>query len=560
MKKRATPVSLASAVGLSVGLSKLQFLCLVCGVCRKGIVIFTANIKHCTARRLLLLLAMAILLGISHKILLLEDDFIENQHHNHKHGNVEWLPKMPSLPDRTIGPRLEAMMADADDKSSLQNCRPTAQVQIQILQNGEIKNKTTNWILYTFDDSGTPKHQGGDEFYVTFHHHNDNNNNSNNNTDNNPPSAVAFITDRHDGSYELDFVVPPLLVANYNSSELQNTIGGGTLSVYLQYTCGMGFLAPPVKDEWTEGGALLQTTFSLKTQTSPPIRSFPPPKFPTSNYNNNITSLAKYQHVLVFGDSAMKQFAKDGNKAFYPNIVFRVKRRKPWTTALLQAHWAILEKQLGRDLAKAASQPRHSTALLLGSAIWDVLASTFNKVNHQINNTSIVESSLFGGNERQRQLMLIDTKPQPSNNNDMVDAVINSHSDSVFFDHLKACRLFIQHVRDKYPHVDIYWKSPTAMHIHVVKKDASSAAATTNHDANTEQRVQNAAAMLDRIRYMSTSRMFHLYQLQLELMRALQVPVLDIYPATYLSAAWTIPGDGRHYLPELHQHMLRWFY
>ena len=38
------------------------------------------------------------------------------------------------------------------------------------------------------------------------------------------------------------------------------------------------------------------------------------------------------------------------------------------------------------------------------------------------------------------------------------------------------------------------------------------------------------------------------------------VACLDIYEATYLSADWTLPGDGRHYRPELNERMLSWFY
>lgn len=70
----------------------------------------------------------------------------------------------------------------------------------------------------------------------------------------------------------------------------------------------------------------------------------------------------------------------------------------------------------------------------------------------------------------------------------------------------------------------------------------------------------NEYRLLQRVRYMSSSRMACLYELQRNLMQELQVPFLDIYEATYLSASWTLPGDGRHYSPDLHQHMLRWFY
>eukprot|EP00797_Seminavis_robusta_P028915 Sro570_g168580.1 n/a (261) ;mRNA; r:50132-50914 len=258
-------------------------------------------------------------------------------------------------------------------------------------------------------------------------------------------------------------------------------------------------MAPPSKDGWAHGGALYKT-FSVPLLTSsPPIRSFQPPAA-----THGMTSLSHYEQVFAFGDSAMKQFVKNASRVLEPNIVFRTKRRKPWTTALIQEHLTVFRKQLGRDLAGRNS---NKSALLLGSSIWDVLASNTDKAQNNQNNN------------------LLFTKNQP-----------------VFQDHLTACRQFIGTVRQEYPHVQVLWKSPSAMHVHVVVAN------------------NNDTALQNRVRYMSSSRMAHLYRLQRQLMQELQVPFLDIYEATYLSADWTFPGDGRHYLPELHKHMLKWFY
>ena len=43
-------------------------------------------------------------------------------------------------------------------------------------------------------------------------------------------------------------------------------------------------------------------------------------------------------------------------------------------------------------------------------------------------------------------------------------------------------------------------------------------------------------------------------------MKSFQIPFLDIYDATYLSAAWHRPLDSRHYRPQLNEMMLNWFY
>jgi hypothetical protein len=59
---------------------------------------------------------------------------------------------------------------------------------------------------------------------------------------------------------------------------------------------------------------------------------------------------------------------------------------------------------------------------------------------------------------------------------------------------------------------------------------------------------------------MSKSRSKYLHELQKQVMKELNVPVLDLYEATYLSASKLYPSDGRHYRPELNRLMLGWFY
>jgi hypothetical protein len=65
---------------------------------------------------------------------------------------------------------------------------------------------------------------------------------------------------------------------------------------------------------------------------------------------------------------------------------------------------------------------------------------------------------------------------------------------------------------------------------------------------------------INRIRYMSESRSRYLYNLQKDIMNELNVPFLDLYEATYLSADRLYPSDGRHYKPDLNRMMLSWFY
>ena len=409
---------------------------------------------------------------------------------------------LPETPDGSIEKHLNGMIPDLG-ASPLNGCRVTSQVKITL----DLK-QSNKWMLQSLDSEGTPKAIGGDEFYIAFKNKGDL-------SDNIHPSAVGKTFDRQDGTYEIDFISPPLALPVAPEYDQRLKESGGNLTIHLQYSCGIGFMAPPAKDSWPDGGAT-HKSFSVLTPSNPPVRPFQPP---------SITAgiLSKYEQVLVFGDSAMKQFVKNGSQAFKPNTVFRVKRRKPWTMALIDEHLKVLHMQLGRDLdaTNTVTTPAPSTALILGSSIWDVLASrqeVTTTPRHLLQNTSTPEN--------------------------------------MFQDHLNACRHFITTIREEYPNLHVLWKSPSAMHIHVVDPDNPVNHATKNGNTG----LPAVSSLLQRVRYMSSSRMFQLYRLQRQLMQELEVPFLDIYEATYLSASWTLSGDGRHYSPALHRHVLDWFY
>ena len=110
--------------------------------------------------------------------------------------------------------------------------------------------------------------------------------------------------------------------------------------------------------------------------------------------------------------------------------------------------------------------------------------------------------------------------------------------------------MFIVAIRHRFPLVDLVWKSPMAVHIHVVDLE------------RVEQHDKETASLfgINRIRYMSSSRAKFLYDAQKQLMKSLDVPLLDIFEATYLSSDRLYPSDGRHYRPNLNRLMLGWFY
>jgi hypothetical protein len=63
-----------------------------------------------------------------------------------------------------------------------------------------------------------------------------------------------------------------------------------------------------------------------------------------------------------------------------------------------------------------------------------------------------------------------------------------------------------------------------------------------------------------RLPYCSNSRVKYLYDEQLKIMKELNVPVLDVFEASYLSADQHAKSDAMHYLRGFNQLLLSYFY
>merc|ERR1711997_361793 len=83
------------------------------------------------------------------------------------------------------------------------------------------------------------------------------------------------------------------------------------------------------------------------------------------------------------------------------------------------------------------------------------------------------------------------------------------------------------------------WKSATAVHPHLI------------------YRPRNKAIPI-RARYSTETRTRKIYKLQKAMMEFLNIPFLDLYEATYLSADES--SDSRHYSPGFNQVMWNWFF
>jgi hypothetical protein len=311
--------------------------------------------------------------------------------------HVFWIPEKP---DATGLARLRYSASKSNKDSPLEHCSPTAQVQLQIYNQ-------SLWILQSLDEDGNQKTIGGDEFYITYKDYG------------NPKwfrldtdiTGVALQTDLGNGRYLLDFGQPPM--TNIAKKQYEST-GSGSLMVHFQYTCGIGRMSRPEKDQWIYGGQLRHAHKQLDVP-APVIRPF---------QNVNPVDLSHYQAVVCFGDSVVGNFCGCWwGKLRYklPNVHCEGKIGSEVALETVDAYFENLQKAYGELLEKSKS---NTTALLLGAAVWDILEPTR-----------------------------------------------ETHQGRSFDNHIQACRIFIEKVQTRYPNVTIVWKSPQAFHPHVLTEN-----------------------------------------------------------------------------------------
>jgi len=401
----------------------------------------------------------------------------------YKQASAEIL--IPEQPDQIPSAKIN----DATKPANLalseisQHCSATSQVRLVI------SSSSKRWIIQTIDLDGADKIVGGDEFYITYHH----NDTTAPKRSKEHPTAVAKIKDLGDGTYDLDFIASPMATVNMEEipSKLLNLINGdknevtmgGNLTVHFVYTCGIGQITPPTKNVWKNGG-YTQTSYTVTVNMAPPIRKFEHSSMPVN--------LDTFHHVIFVGDSLMEQFVRTGHSTipslihFHSQTSFSRNIAKP----LNSNTWNRFLARAQKDIAKQQKHKRINTnlALVLGSSVWDLLSD---------------------------------------------DAIYNT-----FEDHCSSMQKLIKNVQTQYPNITLLWKSPTAVHAHVVVN-------------------QNA---VNRVRYMAESRSKLLYDYQKQICIEMNIPFLDIYDIYYLSADWHFPTDGRHYRPELNHYVFNWFY
>jgi hypothetical protein len=371
----------------------------------------------------------------------------------------------------------------------LLNCSVTTRFRLLIPSSSstsQSKSKSINiktekpWILQTFDSRGLAKSVGGDEVYIIW-------------KGQNGDQAVAWAHDLLDGTYELEFVQPPIRSVQGQSEPDHALATKGKLTIFYDFSCGIGSLMPPLKENYTRAGEV-QTMVLQKGVPRPPIREYAQPN---ADY---ALDLSKYDFVYFFGDSMIQQLSRRfqtnlywNDKIFYQENVAQSLTTTEDVDTMLQK----LRDWHGTSLMAAAANANNasrSLAVVTGSSLWEIL---------------------------------------------------RGHVDPGYRRHEAACRAFVMKFRDEFPGVDLYWKSPSALHFHklrILRKDQD-------------------ALLRERARYMSQALPYQMYKLQKALMKELDVPFLDLYEAYYLSGPWTrTRWDARHFRDEISALLLSYYW
>ena len=352
-------------------------------------------------------------------------------------------------------------------------------------------SSTTRWILYSRSRNGIAKSVGGDEYYVIY-------------TDEaheslGTPTAVARVVhDSADGKYQLNFSSLSFIDDRLRTTPMNGT---GRVDIYLEWSCGLGMLHPPLKESWYTGG--MTNAYWNRTGIPAPtdMYLFEPPNNSKKQQQqsggvSSRINLGIYNAVVNVGDSTMVQFV---SRNYCQGLFQRnIKCKRPSYTPYYTSRTNITLEKVN-EAKDDLLDPTKRVAILLGSNAWDVTA------DHEY-------LTLYG----------------PSMN-----------------EFVQAARLVIHDIRSLYPNATIYWRSGGALHPHRL----------LGYTGDGEW------YDIRRGTYFSNSRARFHHQLEKKLMEELGVPFLDIFEATNLCAhKHKLPSDGLHYIPPFNKVMLNWFY
>jgi hypothetical protein len=353
----------------------------------------------------------------------------------------------------------------------------------------QIQINLQDWTFQTYAPDGTKKTIGGDELYIYYE---DGDGNASHTDQRTTATCISLTTDRGDGTYSLNFTTHPYLNA---SIPLKET---GRLQIWLEYSCGVGSIMRPFKDSWKTIGAIM-AHWTAENVPRPPMNTFVPPN------SDHAIDLGQIKSIMAGGDSVMQHFVSPRYNYFYwANLSFGKNLRD-----CLLNRSAKKQFQLVKNRLKNFYSVHQNVGVILGFAAWELQKPYGNEWN-----------------------------PIPGQPYD--DAVL-------FPEHLNQLSVLIQQLRSSFPGVQIFFKTGSYLHLHIVARDHGDA--------------WENSAVTTRIHYMSYHRTMFLYEKQKELMRQLDVPILDVMEGSYLIPDRSrIPGDAMHYDVDTNKFMLDWFY
>jgi hypothetical protein len=399
------------------------------------------------------------------------------------------------LTNDSIHSPMELLLTTVGDTKNLStvldSCKPTAEISLSILTT--TGSSSLPWKLVTFSFGGLDKNMGGDEFYAVYVGPNDISDRLPENATS-LPTAVARLTDTDDGTYNLHFVAAPRFGVPTNATMLAAALGaasdnggeaGGKLYIVLQYTCRMGSLPQPAKDSWSSCGAL-NRVYQVSLPFAPPISRLEAPTiiYPESLKTSSYSSGTLRGYDRVFG---------------FGDSLIRQFFEKRSVHRYYEPNMNLL-KNIGAPLDSATVERQ----FLMKLRPHLILIAQEAGIRKNSTDALVIGSGVW----------------------DVLSQKVVQGRD--FQDHLRAAALFVETLKKEFPGLQLYWKSMTALQVHQLLnvKDGTH---------------------IGRVYYLSESRSKKLYELQLELMKQLEVPVLDMYPLSYVSADMLMPGDGRHF-------------
>lgn len=177
---------------------------------------------------------------------------------------------------------------------------------------------TTNYTVHESHVESYNKYIGGDEFYMEALDTSEN------------VVAVAKVKDKLRGIYPYTWI--PLKTSSFQK-----------VRITTQYSCGKGYVNPPLKNTWPDSGAIIKSIeYDLKGQV----------------YFNDTKRLHDSSQLVAFGDSLMEQFTQN---------------RIPFVKVQAALMMSILQQRFIDPIDKMMSTNPNAKQIMLNSGVWDLL-------------------------------------------------------------------------------------------------------------------------------------------------------------------------------------------